>query len=112
MPQLTSLDTSLVAKDQRKYPIYFNILDSRQTTLEIEIPDNFAIKYIPESVSQDSPWLKFIVEYSRKGNKIYCKQTTELKKNRVLQEEYPDFKNFFEGLAKKIKQRMILEKLK
>jgi hypothetical protein len=27
-----------------------------------------------------------------------------------LKEDYPDFKDFFEGLAKKIKQRIILEK--
>jgi hypothetical protein len=112
MPQLASLDTSWVAKDERKYPIDFNILDSKEILLEIEIPRDFSVKYIPESVSQDSPWLKFIVEYSQKGNKIYFKQSSKVKKSTVSQIEYPEFKNFFESLAKKTKQRIVLEKIK
>lgn len=111
MPQLATIDTSLVAKDKRKYPIDFGILDMRETIFEIEFPSNFAIKYIPQSLTQDSPWLKFSVEYSRKDNKLYFRQKIELKKTYVSQVEYPDFKNFFEGLAKKIKQRIVFEKL-
>ena len=113
LPQLAGLDVSLVAKDKRKYPIDFDILDSKETYLEVGIPDNFAVKYIPDSVSEDSPWLKFIVEYNRKSNnKIYFRQKIELKTNVILQDQYSDFKNFFEGLAKKIKQRIVLEKIR
>lgn len=112
MPQLTALDTSWVAKDERKYPIDFNILSSKEALLEIEIPPNFAIKYLPDSASLDSPWLNFIVEYSQKGDKIYFKQRSELKKNAVSPAEYPEFKNFLESSAKKIKQRIVLEKIR
>jgi hypothetical protein len=110
MPQLTSLDTTLVAKDKRKYPIDLSILDIKETICEIEIPQDFTIKYMPPSITEDSPWLKFIVEYNQKDNKIYFRQKTELKKNNVSQDDYPDFKVFLEGLAKKIKQRIILDK--
>lgn len=110
MPQLASLDTSLVAKDKRKYPMDFSILDTKETLFEIEIPKNFIITYMPPSINEDSPWLKFISEYNYRGNKIYFKQKTELKKNIISQGDYSDFKNFFTGLAKKIKQRVILEK--
>ncbi|PIP20003.1 MAG: hypothetical protein COX40_07125 [Candidatus Omnitrophica bacterium CG23_combo_of_CG06-09_8_20_14_all_40_11] len=109
-PQLASLYTALVAKGQRKYPIDFSILDIKETICEIEIPGNLVIKYMPPSITEESPWLKFIVEYNQKNNKIYFRQKTELKKNTVSQEDYPDFKVFLEGLAKKIKQRIILEK--
>jgi len=110
MPQLVSLDTSMVAKDKRKYPIEFPILDSKETIFEIEIPGNFIIKYMPPSIIEDSPWLKFMVEYNQKNNKIYFIEKIELKKNIISQEDYPNFKILFEGLAKKIKQRIILEK--
>jgi hypothetical protein len=33
-----------------------------------------------------------------------------LKRQYVTREEYPAFKEFFEGLAKKIKQRIVLER--
>ncbi|MDP3732430.1 MAG: DUF3857 domain-containing protein [Candidatus Omnitrophota bacterium] len=109
-PQLSSLNTSLVAKAQRKYPIEFSVLDIKQTILEIEIPGNFVIKYMPASITEESPWLKFMVEYEQKNNKIYFTEKIELKRNLISQEDYPDFKTLFEGLAKKIKQRIILEK--
>ena len=111
MPQLSGLDTSLVAREKRKYALDFRILDSKETIFEIEIPDNFVIKYIPDNVIEDSPWLKFVAEYNRQGkNRIYLRQKMELKKNTVPLSDYPDFKNFFEGLAKKIKQRVVVER--
>ena len=112
MPDLASLDTSIVAKDKRKYAIDFNILDTKETIFEIEIPDNLTIKHIPESVSEESRWLKFSVEYNYKDNKIYIRKKIELKKTTVPEEEYLAFKNFFEDLAKQIKQRIVLEKVR
>ena len=111
MPQLAVTNTSMVAKDKRKYPIDFDILESKEIIFEIEIPQNFVIKYMPDNVNQDSQWLKFIVEYSYKNNKIYFRQKTELKKTAVSEEEYPGFKKFLESLAKQIKQRIVLEKI-
>ena len=112
MPQLSGLDTSLVAKDKRRYPIDFTILDMRETIFEIELPNNFVIKYMPESITEDNPWLKFTVEYNYKENKIYFRQKMELKKNTISEQDYPNFKTLFEGLAQKLKQRIILEKIK
>jgi hypothetical protein len=109
MPQLTGLDTSMVAKAQRKYPIEFSVLDIKETIFEIEIPGNFVVKYMPPGITEESPWLKFMVEYIQKNNKIYFRERIELKKNIISQEDYPDFKTLFEGLAKKIKQRIILQ---
>jgi len=110
LPQLSYLDASLVAKEKRKYPIDLHILDLKDSVFEVAIPANFVIKYMPESVNEDSPWLKYSTEYGYKDNKIYFKQSVELKKNRILEAEYPDFKRFFENLAKKIKQRIVLER--
>jgi hypothetical protein len=112
MPQLASLDASIAAQDKRKYPIDFAMLDTIETISEITIPPQLAIRYLPASVSEESAWLKFNVEYNHKGNKIYFKQTRQLKNNRILEEEYPAFKNFLENLAKRVKQRIVLERVK
>jgi hypothetical protein len=112
MPQLSGLDTSLVAKDKRKYPLDFNILDTKETIYEVEIPKSFVIKYLPDSVNKSNQWLEFIVEYDRKDNKIYFRQKIELKKKQILESEYPDFKKFFEDIAKQVKQRIVLEKIR
>ncbi|MFH0791203.1 MAG: DUF3857 domain-containing protein [Candidatus Omnitrophota bacterium] len=111
MPQLASFDTSLVAKDKRRYAIDFTILDSKQTSFKIVIPDDFVVKYLPESVNEECPWLKFSAQYRRQDNQVIFQQDIESRKNIVTEEEYPDFKIFFEGLAKKVKQRIIFEKV-
>ena len=112
IPQMAGLDTSLVAKDKRKYAIDFGVLDSKETIFEIEIPDNFVIKYIPPDVIKESPWINFSAAYNRQDNKIKFVQKVESGKSLVTIAEYPEFKNFFEGLAKEIKQKIILEKKK
>jgi tetratricopeptide (TPR) repeat protein len=110
MPQLAAVDMSLIAKDKRRYPIDFAMLDSKETIFEVAIPQNFVIKYIPESVCEDSPWFKFIAEYKQKSGTIYFRQGVELKKVQVCEEEYPVFKSSIEALAKRIKQRVVLER--
>jgi len=112
MPQLSGLDTSIVAKNSRRYPIDFGILDSKETIFEVAIPRNFVIKYMPESITENSPWVKMIMAYSQKNNIISLKQTIEVKRKTITQDEYPGFKKFFEETAKKLKQRVVLEQAK
>ncbi len=112
MPQLAGLETSLVAKEKRTYPIEFSILDTKETIFEFEIPKTFKIKYIPENVVQDSPWMEFSAEYNNTGNILSFRQKVIFKRNVISENEYFDFKKFYEGLAKKIKQRAVLERVK
>ncbi|MGE5197557.1 MAG: DUF3857 domain-containing protein [Deltaproteobacteria bacterium] len=110
MPQLSGLDTSIVAKDKRKYPLDFGALDVKETETTIEIPKDFSVKYLPENATEDNPWMKFSAEYARKSEAIYFRQMIELKVDSVDQAQYPEFKAAFENLAKKIKQRVVLER--
>ena len=112
MPQLTSLDTALVAKDKRRYPIDLGILDTKEIELNLELPDNFVIKYMPQDSVEESPWLKFAVGYRYRDNKLIFTQKVELKEDRIPENQYADFKSFSEGLARKIKQRIVLERVR
>ncbi len=110
--QLAGLDASCVAKNTRTYPIDFGILDTRESLYEIELPSSLIVKYLPEETSEDNPWMKFHVTYEYKGRKVRFRQRMELKKSVISQEEYPQFKKDYESLARKIKQRLVLEKVK
>lgn len=112
MPQLTGIDSSLVAKQARKYALDFDILDAKEQVFQISIPKGLRVKYLPDNIVEDSPWLKFSAEYASNDGQLYFKQRSELKKITVSAQEYTAFKNFFEGIAKKIKQRVVLEALK
>lgn len=110
VPQLVSLDTSLVAKAERRYPLKFDLLDTKEMILGLGLPRNFVIKYLPQDIVISSPWLEFKTEYRRKNNRVIFKQKTQWKKLFISQEEYPAFKEFFENLSKRLKQRIILER--
>ncbi|MDI6758248.1 MAG: DUF3857 domain-containing protein [Candidatus Omnitrophota bacterium] len=109
LPQLSYLDSSVTAKEKRNFPVDFGVLDAKEINLTLEIPEGFVIKYLPENAVEDTPWYRFMSAYSYKADKIYFKQNFEEKKTVIEKEEYTQFKKSFERLAKKIKQRIVLE---
>jgi cellulose synthase operon protein C len=111
-PQAGGLDAGFLTKESRRYPIDFGFLDTREIELNLSLPDNFVIKYMPESVKKDSPWMSFESSYSSVGKKLVFKQRVEMKTSKVPSSEYPEFKAFFESLVKSQKPRAVLEKKK
>jgi tetratricopeptide (TPR) repeat protein len=109
-PQLSNLDNSLAAKESRFYPIDLELYDTEEIYFNISFPGIFTIKYLPEDIHVDNQWLEFITEYSYKDNTIYFRQKRALKKKFISPLEYREFKNFYQDLVKKIKQRIVLEK--
>ncbi len=112
LPQLGGLDTASVAKDSRKYPLDAGVLYDKEDVVEIQLPQGFAVKYMPGSVEEDNPWMNFIFRYDFKNNKLRFTQKIVLKKRIITQNDYPAFKRLFEELAKKVKQRVVLERIK
>ncbi|MDD5254533.1 MAG: DUF3857 domain-containing protein [Candidatus Omnitrophica bacterium] len=110
MPQLVSFDSSLVAKDARRYPLDLALLDTKETVFEVETPQGFAIRYLPENVQEESPWFSLRVTYEKNKDRIRVLQKIALKKSFITQDEYPEFKARFESLATRLKQRIIFER--
>ncbi len=112
MPQLAEVDTAIVSKEKRVYPLDLGVKDVREVTALVKYPSDFVVNYLPESIKIDNNWIRFNCGYENKNNSIYFIQRTELKNNFVTQSEYTDFKAFWEALAKQVKQRVVLEKKK
>lgn len=110
IPRSANVDTSLVAKAQRGYPLELGNPSLNETYLEITLADDFAVKYLPESLDAKSRWLDYLVSYELKGKTLTVSQRQLVKTRQVPQEEYPDFKKFLEDLAIKLDEHIILEK--
>jgi hypothetical protein len=110
IPPLAGVDTSTVAQDKRAYPLELGQPDSKESVFEIKLENNFTVKYLPEKVDVQSPWLDYLVNYELKGKVLKISQKEILKLREVKPEEYPKFKMFLEGLAGKLKEYIILEK--
>ncbi|MCM8779546.1 MAG: DUF3857 domain-containing protein [Candidatus Omnitrophica bacterium] len=111
LPQLSSVNTAWVAKEERRYPIEFGILERFQKNIEIKIPHGLRVKFIPPVFEKDSPWMYIRAEYAFEKGALYYRETKELKKTSVALSQYQEFKKFIEEAAKSYKQRVVLEKL-
>jgi len=112
LPQLAYLDQSLVAQASRRYPLDFGFLNNKEMATEIQLPPDFTVKFLPGNIVDDNSWFRFSAGYTYKNKRISFKQSIELKKTLIPQEEYADFKKVYENLAQKIKQKVVVERKK
>ena len=109
-PQLAFLDTSIVAKHLRRYPLDLGLPSIKETELDVILPQQFKLEYLPVNFKQSSAWLDLSVEYNVKGNHLYFKQTIQTKKRYILLSEYLKFKEFLENISTKIRERVIFKR--
>ena len=106
------IDVSNVVKEKRNYPLYFGQLSQTQGAVKIDIPKKLRVKYLPESERVDNEWIKFSVDYKLAGDTLECFSKQAAKKKYIPVSEYQQYKNFIEGLARKLNQAIILEEVK
>ena len=109
-PQLATLDTSVVAKQLRRYPLDLGMPDTVIEEFEVVLPQKFKLKYLPANFKKSNPWMDFSVEYQLKGNQLYFKQTIQIKKRYVALSEYLEFKEFLESISTQIRQRVVFQR--
>jgi hypothetical protein len=109
LPQLANLDTSFLIKEKRRYPIEFISANIRQRNLEIVLPQNFRMKYLPANVQDERPEFEFKAQYDFKNNTIYFKENKATVHKSIDVADYIGAKKFYENLARRIKQRVVLE---
>ena len=110
IPQFAAVDTSLVAKDTRSYPLELGQPALSQMDIEIKLADIFTLKYLPESLDVKSKWFDYSVSYELKEKALKVSQKQIIKTRQVPQEEYAGFKKFLEELAIKLDEHIIVEK--
>ncbi|MCF7908359.1 MAG: DUF3857 domain-containing protein [Candidatus Omnitrophica bacterium] len=106
------LDHKLISKDQRKYPIDFEGLHGRDSKIRIILPENLKVKYLPETFILENPWFDLQVSYKKLDQGIDFHQNFKMKKRFVEAEEYSRFEKFLEDAIYRLREEIILEKVK
>ena len=109
LPQLALLDTSVVAKQLRRFPLDLAMPTTKAIELDVILPENFKLKYLPDNHKENSPWLDLSVEYQMKENHLIFKQFNQIKKRFIPLSEYSEFKEFLENISTKIRQRVVFQ---
>lgn len=111
--QLSDVNDALVVKEARVYPIDFSSLNLSEETIEVELPQHLAVKYIPAPVEVANKWFTFISKYSLKDKKHLTFYAMQKRTEKIVSvAEYGAYKKIIQDLVSKLNQQVILEEIK
>ncbi len=110
MDQLETVDTSVVFKDKRQYPIESPGLDFQEQTIEVELPAHLAVKYLPPPSEADTKWFYFTNSYEMPDKHLLRFHFARKRKEKIVSvKEYPEYKKIIEKIAVLVNQHVVLE---
>ncbi len=104
------LDHALISKEDRKYPVDFEGIYSIRANINITLPKNLEVKYLPRSTTLENPWFVFEVSYRKDSDSVIFNQEFRAKKRFVEREDYVDFKGHLKKALYLLREEIILEK--
>ena len=104
------LDHALISKEDRKYPIDFEGIYSITANINITLPKNLEVKYLPRSTTLENPWFILEVSYQEDSNSVIFNQVFRVKERFVEREDYEDFKEYLKEALYLLREEVVLEK--
>ncbi len=107
MNRNTSVPKELTA---RKNDVYFSFAYCDTDSIEFEIPDGYAIEFLPEKVSLDYPFGNYTAEVTGDSGRILYVRSISHKKGIYPKETYPDVVEFYRQVVKADLCKALLKK--
>lgn len=105
------LDASLIAREERSFPVDFSELSTRKARISFVLPANLKVKYIPRDVYISTKWFDFKINYNEEDNLLDFFQEFVIKERFVTQAEYADFRKEMKEIFYHLREVIILEKM-
>lgn len=102
------VSTSNVGKEERTYPLIFNNTLSLTRHIEIDLPEGFQVIYIPQNLELELPYATYNISYRSYGTSISIEEEYGRSQVEISVEEYPEFKEFVEEIARAVDETIIL----
>ncbi len=105
-----------VGKKERKHDLYFGKRLLEETEIEIEIPKDYKVYYIPESItchserSEKSKLATYNASFKRHKNKILFTDSFILKEREGKKADYKSYKECIEKRARITQERIVLKR--
>lgn len=100
--------TSIVAQEERRFPMYFYSQYCTQNTVEIIIPEGYEVERIPDDVDLVFPFGSYRVKYLIEEDLIKYERYYTFNTFEISKEEYSFFKDFIERIAHEDAKEIIL----
>jgi len=107
----SSMSTGYVAKEDRKFDIFYDELLSRETTVIINLPSNYNITYIPSGYYETNGYIESKIDITKGGDKVKFFRKFSINKQLVPLKFYSSLKRIVENTGRYGGERIILEKM-
>lgn len=97
--------------EKRDYPVEYNYPSNHFYSVQIEIPENYSVETLPQSINISMPdkQTKFTYNLSLVGNKIIITSIFVNNKLQFLPTEYNDLKEFYRVMIEKQNEKIVLK---
>jgi len=104
------LDHALISKEERKYPIDFEGIYSIRANINIALPKNLEVKYLPRSTVLENQWFILELSYREDSDSIIFNQVFRVKERFVEIKDYENFKGHLKKALYLLREEAVLEK--
>jgi hypothetical protein len=98
-----------VGNETRTHPLVWNVTESIQTHVTIQIPEGYRLRYVPENYEINLPFAFYRHEYTSETGTIHFLALKERQTCKVNLDQYSDYKRFEENVARETDTLIILE---
>ncbi|MFH1353119.1 MAG: DUF3857 and transglutaminase domain-containing protein [bacterium] len=109
LPQWGGVDTSLVSKEKRKYPVEADFPSEETEIYELVFPEKWSANFIPEEISEDNEWFSYGRKFSVSGNRLGYEEKTVNKGEKVEVSRYPEYRKIILDLNRRTRSQFIFE---
>ncbi|HOK39813.1 MAG TPA: DUF3857 domain-containing protein [bacterium] len=98
-----------VSEEEREYPLFFDSINENEILVEIKIPDNYKINYLPGDLEISIENHYSLNLFKVEEEKIIYKQIYQTKNLRASKDYYKKYKEFKERLSRLSEDRCVLK---
>ncbi len=100
-------------QEKRQMPLYFGYKNMEKFNINIQIPEGYAVEFIPKPVkiTSEDKQMSYILNFSVVGNKIQIVSQKEINNSIFAAEDYEMIKEFFQKMIVSQNEKIILKKI-
>ena len=111
IPILGGVSADFVSREKRSYPLDFGVLRESKTLIQIKLPHNLTVKYLPPPIIKDTKWFTYINKYTFSNSTVSFEELMSDKVIRISVDEYIQYKEAYELLARQTDKQVVLSKV-
>ncbi|MFH2083759.1 MAG: DUF3857 domain-containing protein [Candidatus Omnitrophota bacterium] len=108
-PQWGGVDTALVAKEERKYPVKASLPSEESVETRLILPPSWKAVFIPEDINEENKWFSMNRQFRLSGSELIYTEKTVTNNEDVTPEDYKKYRALMFDLHRRTRSQAVFE---